>query len=252
MREWVDQPSFYKRDDSSRGGASGIVCECVLLLIVSGFAPLGCAFGQEGTPESGEGFRTEFEGRAGHMRSAPLDGTSDSPTPAGEEFGIARRNPALRAFGAVDVHAPLFDLRAPEVLPLASPEFRPHGPSLCPQAVSGSTDRTLPLNSDESFWQRMRDFRGRDGLRLLTLWKSSWSTLSLQTGKRGGPSLQWTSRRMNHDGAKSGLFDTLFPVTFGADGPHPQLFSMHSAHPSERVASERPRDLMPEPAAAPK
>jgi hypothetical protein len=263
MREWADQTWFDKRDDPSRGSASGIVCECAFLLIVSGFVPLGCAFGQEVTQESGDAFRLEFEGEAGHGRSpTPLYPASDSPKPAGEVFRIERPTLALSGFDAAGVHAPLLDLRVPEVQQSASPEFRPHGPSLCPKAQPGSTDTALALASDASFWQRMHDFRGRDGLRLLTLWKSSWSTLSLQTGKRGGPSLQWTSRRMNHDGAKSGLFDTLFPVFFGGDGAHAQLFAAHSTHPSERpaserlaserLASERLRDLMPDPLVQPK
>jgi hypothetical protein len=247
MREW-DGQTFGKRDDSSRGGASGIASECLLFLIVSGFVPLGCAFGQEVSPESGEGFKPEFEGKSFHMRSpARRDATSDSPTRADEVLSGERRILVLNGFSDDHAHAPLLDLRVPEIQPIVSPEFRPHGPSLCPKAQSGSNDTPLALDSDASFWQRMREFRGRDGLRLLTLWNSSWSSLSLQAGRRGGPSLQWTSRRMNHDGAKSGVFDTWFPVTLDGAGAHAQLSGVRSSHPSERVASERMRDLMLDP-----
>ena len=63
-------------------------------------------------------------------------------------------------------------------------------------------------------WQRLRDFRSRVGVRVLTLWESPGSTISLQAGKRGGPSLQWSSRVMGHgDEASRGLLDALLAST---------------------------------------
>ena len=63
-----------------------------------------------------------------------------------------------------------------------------------------------------SVWQRMAEFKSQDRLRLLTLWQTLGSTLSLQAGKRGGPSLQWSSPWMMRDGASSGLFDRWLSV----------------------------------------
>ena len=50
-----------------------------------------------------------------------------------------------------------------------------------------------------SVWQRLSDYKSHDRVRLLTLWESPGSTVSLQAGKRGDPSLQWTSRLMNRE-----------------------------------------------------
>ena len=67
-------------------------------------------------------------------------------------------------------------------------------------------------------WQRMSEYKSRDRVRLLTLWESSASTVSLQAGKGGDPSLQWTSRVMNRGGSTRGLLDQLFSVSFVGAG----------------------------------
>lgn len=71
-------------------------------------------------------------------------------------------------------------------------------------------------------WQRLAEYRSQDRVRLLTLWESRGSAVSLQAGKHGDPSLQWNSRVMNHDGSTRGLFDRLLSVSFGGahDGSH--------------------------------
>jgi hypothetical protein len=71
-----------------------------------------------------------------------------------------------------------------------------------------------PLLRTTTVWQRMSDYKSHDRVRVLTLWESSGSTVSLQAGHRGDPSLQWTSRVMNHGGATQGLLDRLFSVSF--------------------------------------
>jgi hypothetical protein len=101
--------------------------------------------------------------------------------------------------------------------PVAAPaEFRP-----IPRApwMHGEPDhgeeaaRTLRATTA---WQRLRDFRSRVGVRVLTLWESPGSTISLQAGKRGGPSLQWSSRVVGHgDEASRGLLDQLLAATTG-------------------------------------
>ncbi len=113
----------------------------------------------------------------------------------------------------------------PEIKPPPSKDFRPRG-----QSIFGP-DPHLDMANDElmhdtTVWQRLNEFRNRDRIRLLTLWESGASSVSLQTGKRGDPSLQWTSRLMNHGGATHGLLDRLFPVSgFGGSG------ASHPLHP---------------------
>ncbi len=70
-----------------------------------------------------------------------------------------------------------------------------------------------PMLRGTTVWQRLDEYRVHDGVRLLTLWESPGSSVSLQAGKRGGPSLQWSSRLSNHDGPTRGLLDRLFSVS---------------------------------------
>lgn len=67
-------------------------------------------------------------------------------------------------------------------------------------------------------WQRLADYRGRDGVRLLTLWELPGSTLSIQTTRHGEPTLQWSSSSMNRGGATRGLFDSMIAASLGAAG----------------------------------
>ncbi|MGO9512505.1 MAG: hypothetical protein ACLP2F_02540 [Steroidobacteraceae bacterium] len=110
---------------------------------------------------------------------------------------------------------------APEISPLPSlPEtksfsakdFRPRGQSI---AVSDPRLKVVDdaLIDDTTVWQRLEEYRTRDRVRLLTLWQSGASSVSLQAGKRGDPTLQWTSRLTNGGGAMRSLLDRLFPVT---------------------------------------
>jgi hypothetical protein len=77
-----------------------------------------------------------------------------------------------------------------------------------------------------TMWDRLSDYRSHGRVRLLTLWEAGDNSVSLQAGKRGEPSLQWTSRSMNHGGATRGLFDRLVPD------------SSRSSHSSARQAAE--------------
>lgn len=115
----------------------------------------------------------------------------------------------------------------PEIKPPPSKDFRPRGQSIFgPDPHLATADDEII--HDTTVWQRLNEFRNRDRIRLLTLWESGASSVSLQTGKRGDPSLQWTSRLMNHGGATHGLLDRLFPVSgfgFGGSG------ASHPLHP---------------------
>ena len=106
----------------------------------------------------------------------------------------------------------------PESRSFSPKDFRPRGHSILDLDPHLSvTDDALI--SDTPAWQRLSEFRTRDRVQVLTLWKSHASTVSLQAGRHGSPSLQWTSRLMNHGGATRGLLDRLFPVSAVSESP---------------------------------
>jgi hypothetical protein len=94
---------------------------------------------------------------------------------------------------------------------LSAKDFRPRGRSILDTDFQVNVADGA-LIDDTTVWQRLAEYRTRDRVRVLTLWESGASTVSLQAGKKGDPSLQWTSRLMNHGGATRGLLDHLFPV----------------------------------------
>jgi len=98
-------------------------------------------------------------------------------------------------------------------------DFRPRGISIA-DADSRVNPADGELVHDSTVWQRLAEYRTHDRVRVLTLWESGASTVSLQAGRKGDPSLQWTSRLMNRGGATHGLLDRLFPVS---------VFGEHSA-----------------------
>jgi hypothetical protein len=100
---------------------------------------------------------------------------------------------------------------AKETQSFPAKDFRPRGRSIFDSDSRNAGDDALMR--DTTVWQRLSEFRTHDRVQLLTLWESRASTISLQTGRRGDPSLQWTSRLMNHGGATRGLLDRLFPVS---------------------------------------
>jgi hypothetical protein len=78
-----------------------------------------------------------------------------------------------------------------------------------------SSLQSQPLQAAPS-WQHFADYRSQGRVQLLTLWQSPRNMVSLQTGKHGGPSLQWSSRVMNRGGATRGVLDRF--VSLGAAG----------------------------------
>jgi hypothetical protein len=86
-----------------------------------------------------------------------------------------------------------------------------------PDSTSASATEIAetPTLSTTTVWQRLADYRSQNRVRLVTLWESSGSTLSIQAGKRGSPSLQWTSRSMNRGGATRGLLDRVIAASLG-------------------------------------
>jgi len=91
-------------------------------------------------------------------------------------------------------------------------EFRPRGHSI----FESDTHADLAddkLISDTPVWQRLSEFKTRDRVRVLTLWRSRLSSVSLQAGKKGSPSLQWSSRLMNSGETTDGLLDRWLPAS---------------------------------------
>jgi len=111
------------------------------------------------------------------------------------------------------------DIGAPS---FSSTDFRPRKRTIFDRDPVFGTSADAPILENTTVWQRMSEYRSQDRVRLLTLWESSGSAVSLQAGKRGDPSLQWNSRFMNHDGSTRGLFDRLLSISFGGapNGPH--------------------------------
>jgi hypothetical protein len=69
-----------------------------------------------------------------------------------------------------------------------------------------------PMLQGTSVWEQLAEYRSQNRVRLLTLWQTKGSSLSLQAGKRGAPSLQWSTPWVHHEGGSSrGLFDRLLP-----------------------------------------
>jgi hypothetical protein len=148
-------------------------------------------------------------------------------------YGIARGSDSFAADAAPSLELHRAQFAAPLYAhPLLSPsfttapaqiqtetfspnEFRPRKPGFL-EAGGGRGDTRMtdmPQLQDTSVARQMLEFRSQDRLRLLTLWQSHASSLSLQAGKRGAPSLQWSTPLMHRDGGSRGLFDHLLSVS---------------------------------------
>jgi hypothetical protein len=107
--------------------------------------------------------------------------------------------------------------RVPAPREFSATEFSPRRrSSLGSASANAAAIAEPPTLSTTNVWQRLADYRAQDRVRLVTLWESSGSTLSLQAGKGGSPSLQWTSRAMNRGGATRGLLDRVIAASLGA------------------------------------
>lgn len=102
---------------------------------------------------------------------------------------------------------------APETFSLT--EFRPRkrAPLEMNSASSTASFIDMPTIQDTSMAHQMSDFKSQNRLRLLTLWQSRSSSLYLQAGKRGAPSLQWSTPWMHRDAGSRGLFDHLLAIS---------------------------------------
>jgi hypothetical protein len=141
---------------------------------------------------------------------------------ASSDWDSAATAPGLRMpdplFSLRDMYP---DLAARSVAADTSREFQPHSSAYFARSPevglrsSGLMDSSGDL-AQTSAWQRLRDFRSDEGIRLLTVWQNTDSTIALLQGKHGGASLQWTSHSLNRGGASRGLLDHLFSSVHGA------------------------------------
>jgi hypothetical protein len=90
-------------------------------------------------------------------------------------------------------------------------EFRPrrHGVMDLDSPRSGAFLIEAPMLKNASVWQHMADYKSQGRVRLLTLWQTGGSSLSLQAGKGGAPSLQWSTPWVHREGTSRGVFDHL-------------------------------------------
>jgi hypothetical protein len=126
--------------------------------------------------------------------------------------------------------------------PFSATEFRPRPRPQVDAAVrSGGFVMDEDAPGGTTLWQQMDQFRSLDRVRLLTLWQTRVSTLSLQADKHGGPSLQWSSPWMNRDSASRGLFDHLFSLPTRSGTGTPRYSTLRPA----TAPVPKPVDLSP-------
>jgi hypothetical protein len=145
--------------------------------------------------------------------------------------------------------APMFSIPFVSVKPpvndaFSATEFRPRRRNVMGLDPSRSDASIIdaPMLKSTSVWQHMSDFKSQDRVRLLTLWQTRGSSLSLQAGKRGAPSLQWSTPWVHREGTTSrGLFDRLLAVPVRAAGNNLRSSVARqtgaAAQPKPRVAS---------------
>ena len=124
-------------------------------------------------------------------------------------------------------------------------EFRPRRHSVFDRdpAVSAFTD--APMIHYSTVWQQLSEYKSHDRVQVLTLWESSGSSVSLQAGKRGDPSLQWTSRLMNRGGSTRGLLDRFFSASIAGAAS-----GFHNSGRTSNAPAAAPKAVPPPVAAA--
>jgi hypothetical protein len=116
----------------------------------------------------------------------------------------------------------------PEIKSFSAADFRPRGHSMLEKKPPLGDAEDAPMLRGTTVWQRLSDYRSRDRVRVVTLWETGGGSVSLQAGKKGDPSLQWTSRLMNRGGATRGLLDQVLATSLGG--------VVHSLHLTPRAA----------------
>jgi hypothetical protein len=153
-----------------------------------------------------------------------VEGAVNSHTTQLRGNNTARQSSAAAAIPApaltVDPVA-LADFTAPnlnDVKVYSATDFRPRRRTVFDKDPLANSVDDVPMLWNSTVWQQMADYKSRDRVRVLTLWESTGSSVSLQAGRHGDPSLQWTSRWMNRGGSTKGLLDQLFNVSLSGAG----------------------------------
>lgn len=111
--------------------------------------------------------------------------------------------------------------------------MRARGATAANPEAAAATDQSLM--QDNPVWQRLADFRALGRLRVLTLWQTGANSLSLQAGRKGTPSLQWTAKLSDGSPGSSSLFNRMTPAYSGRDirgVAHPAAAAANPAKPS--------------------
>jgi hypothetical protein len=118
-------------------------------------------------------------------------------------------------------------------------EFRPrkHSAASSDSARSEASIIDAPMLRSTSVWQHMAEYKSQDRVRLLTLWQTRGSSLSLQAGRRGVPSLQWSTPWVHREGTSQGLFDRLLIPARAAGN------TLRSSIPRPTGAAAQPKPL---------
>jgi hypothetical protein len=144
----------------------------------------------------------------------------DSPQNAAERH-LEMPTIARTQIGAPSYPAP-FAFVAPrsEAQTFSATQFRARRPGLLEAGAAADRGFVMdaPMLRDTSLARGLSEAKTQDRVRLLTLWQSRASSLSIQAGKRGSPSLQWSTPWMHRDAVSRGLFDrwlAVAPRSFG-------------------------------------
>jgi hypothetical protein len=159
-----------------------------------GGAPLAAAAPRMGAPSA----------------AAAVDGRPAPALAATASLAGGRVDPLDLTLGSLrdPLGMPLVDLTAPQ-------EFRPRPRSLLDAEPARKAEDSLMSDSD--IWQRLAsEYRGQRRLRVLTIWDAGWSSLSLQAGRHGDPSLQWTGQLLGRSETHRGVLDRWIPGFTGA------------------------------------
>jgi hypothetical protein len=132
----------------------------------------------------------------------------------------------------------------PDAKTFSTQEFRPRGHSLLEKDSRFAAVDDAPTLRGTTVWQRLSEYRSRDRVRLVTLWETDGSSISLQAGRKGNPSLQWTSRFMNRGGATRGVFDQFLTASLGGVG-RGLIFAAHRANSEPAGKSAKLNDNGP-------
>jgi hypothetical protein len=140
--------------------------------------------------------------------------TEFRPRRQGSSGADAPLNPGVQSSAIFALPAPYDEPRV-----FSMTEFRPRrqGSSGADPAKREDSVIDAPM-LDASVARQWRESKSQGRVRLLTLWQSSVSSVSIQAGKHGMPSLQWSTPWMHRDVASRGLFDRFLTVPRGGGG----------------------------------